>query len=389
MSGAQLVEFVGVTKSYGGFLTVIHDLNLVVRKGEFLTLLGPSGSGKTTSLMMLAGFEMPTLGEIRIAGRPVQDIPPYRRNIGMVFQSYALFPHMTVAENLAYPLRVRRVPKPDMKTRVARALDMIQMQRFADRKPAQLSGGQQQRVALARALVFEPDLVLMDEPLGALDKSLRETLQYEIKHLHERLGVTVVYVTHDQGEALTMSDRIAVFNHGRIEQLATPADLYERPENVFVAGFIGENNALPGIVREVNAEFCIVDLPLGSVSARTGPGVVPGSKIVVSIRPERVRILSDATRPENTLRATVTDVTYLGDHRRAHMRVGNEQAFVAKLPNMSGCRLLPVGEQLDISWWPEDGLALLTENPPQDGMTHATQQACHITPATQKQDVQQ
>ena len=389
MSALPLVEFVGVTKSYGGLLTVIHDLNLAVQKGEFLTLLGPSGSGKTTSLMMLAGFEAPTRGEIRIAGRPVQDIPPHRRNIGMVFQNYALFPHMTVAENLAYPLRVRRVPKPDMKARVARSLEMVQMQRFADRKPAQLSGGQQQRVALARALVFGPELVLMDEPLGALDKSLRETLQYEIKHLHERLGVTVVYVTHDQGEALTMSDRIAVFNHGRIEQLAAPAKLYESPANAFVAGFIGENNALPGIVRDAQAERCTVDLSCGSVSARTGPGVGLGSSVVVSIRPERLRLASAPDLSENRLRATVSNVTYLGDHLRAHMVVGGDQALIAKLPNMMGLPPLAAGEHLDISWRCEDGLALLAEGSFPGQMTHAGHAARYPAPATQKQDVQQ
>lgn len=386
MSASPLVEFVGVTKSYGGFLTVIHDLNLAVQKGEFLTLLGPSGSGKTTSLMMLAGFEAPTQGKIRIAGRPVQDIPPYRRNIGMVFQNYALFPHMTVAENLAYPLRVRRVPKPDMKARVIRALEMVQMQQFADRKPAQLSGGQQQRVALARALVFGPELVLMDEPLGALDKSLRETLQYEIKHLHEKLGVTVVYVTHDQGEALTMSDRIAVFNHGRIEQLAAPAQLYESPANAFVAGFIGENNALPGIVREARAERCVVDLSCGPVTACTGPGVGPGSNVVVSIRPERLRLASTADKSENRLRATVSSVTYLGDHLRARMIVGGTQALVAKLPNMPGLPPLAVGDHLNISWRPEDGLALLAAGRVPGEEMHAGHPADFLT--TQKQDVQ-
>ena len=193
-------------------------------------MLGPSGSGKTTCLMMLAGFETATHGEIRLAGRPINNIPPHKRGIGMVFQNYALFPHMTVGENLAFPLQVRKLPKAEADAKVARALDMVQMGRFAGRRPAQLSGGQQQRIALARALVFEPELVLMDEPLGALDKQLREHMQFEIKHLHDQLGVTVVYVTHDQSEALTMSDRVAVFNDGRIQQLAPPEDLYERPD---------------------------------------------------------------------------------------------------------------------------------------------------------------
>ena len=216
------MAFEHVQKSYDGETLVVKDLNLGIGKGEFLTMLGPSGSGKTTCLMMLAGFETATHGEITLAGRPINNIPPHKRGIGMVFQNYALFPHMTVGENLAFPLQVRKMDKPTIDAKVARALDMVQMGRFAGRRPAQLSGGQQQRIALARALVFEPELVLMDEPLGALDKQLREHMQYEIKHLHEQLGVTVVYVTHDQSEALTMSDRIAVFNDGRIQQLATP-----------------------------------------------------------------------------------------------------------------------------------------------------------------------
>jgi len=209
-----LVSFRGVQKSYDGENLIVKDLNLDIRKGEFLTLLGPSGSGKTTSLMMLAGFETPTAGEILLAGRAINNVPPHKRDIGMVFQNYALFPHMTVAENLAFPLTVRGMNKSDVGDKVKRVLSMVQLDAFAQRYPAQLSGGQQQRVALARALVFEPQLVLMDEPLGALDKQLREHMQMEIKHLHQRLGVTVVYVTHDQGEALTMSDRVAVFHQG-------------------------------------------------------------------------------------------------------------------------------------------------------------------------------
>ena len=218
---AAFVAFEHVQKSYDGETLVVKDLNLGIGRGEFLTMLGPSGSGKTTCLMMLAGFETATHGEITLAGRPINNIPPHKRGIGMVFQNYALFPHMTVGENLAFPLQVRKMDKPTIDAKVARALDMVQMGRFAGRRPAQLSGGQQQRIALARALVFEPELVLMDEPLGALDKQLREHMQYEIKHLHEQLGVTVVYVTHDQSEALTMSDRIAVFNDG--DPAARPA----------------------------------------------------------------------------------------------------------------------------------------------------------------------
>ena len=241
-----LVRFIEVQKSYDGETLVVKNLNLDVARGEFLTMLGPSGSGKTTCLMMLAGFEPATHGEITLDGVPINNVPPHKRGIGMVFQNYALFPHMTVAENLAFPLQVRKMKKTEIESRVNRALDMVQLGGFGGRRPAQLSGGQQQRVAVARALVFDPALVLMDEPLGALDKQLREQMQYEIKHIHENLGVTVVYVTHDQSEALTMSNRVAVFNDGVIQQLASPDDLYERPENAFVAQFIGENNTLNG-----------------------------------------------------------------------------------------------------------------------------------------------
>ena len=219
---AAYVRFDNVQKSYDGVTLVVKSLNLDIAKGEFLTMLGPSGSGKTTCLMMLAGFEPATHGEIFLATRPINKVPPHKRGIGMVFQNYALFPHMTVEENLAFPLEVRRMSRDEARQRVAKALEMVELPGFGGRRPAQLSGGQQQRVAVARALVFEPALVLMDEPLGALDKQLREQMQYEIKHIHENLGVTVVYVTHDQSEALTMSDRIAVFDDGIIQQLSTP-----------------------------------------------------------------------------------------------------------------------------------------------------------------------
>ena len=240
----HLVEFINVQKTYDGEELVVKNLNLKIKSGEFLTMLGPSGSGKTTCLMMIAGFETPTHGKVMLGNVELNNVPPHKRGIGMVFQNYALFPHMTVFENLAFPLEVRGISGIEIEKKVKNALDMVELGQFSSRRPAQLSGGQQQRVALARALVFEPELVLMDEPLGALDKNLREQMQYEIKHIHENLGMTVVYVTHDQSEALTMSDRIAVFNDGVIQQLAAPADLYERPENAFVAEFIGENNCL-------------------------------------------------------------------------------------------------------------------------------------------------
>src|SRR5210317_22250 len=280
------VQFSRVQKSYDGETLVVKDLNLDIPKGEFLTMLGPSGSGKTTCLMMLAGFETATHGDIRLDGVSINNIPPHKRGIGMVFQNYALFPHMTVSENLAFPLEVRKMSKSETEAKVKRALDMVQMGEFGGRRPAQLSGGQQQRIALARALVFEPELVLMDEPLGALDKQLREHMQYEIKHIHESLGVTVVYVTHDQSEALTMSNRIAVFNDGIVQQLADPVTLYERPDNAFVAQFIGENNRLNGTVESVAKNIATVKLDAGDVVKALAVNVgAVGSRTTLSVRP--------------------------------------------------------------------------------------------------------
>ena len=244
----NFLQFENVKKSYDQKTLVVKDFNLDVQKGEFITLLGPSGSGKTTVLMMLAGFESVTSGDIKLTGTSITRTAPYKRNIGMVFQNYALFPHMTIAENLSYPLSVRKLSKSDINAKVEEYLKLIELDGFGTRYPAQLSGGQRQRVALARALIFEPTIVLMDEPLGALDKKLREQMQFEITRLHEDLGFTVVYVTHDQTEALTMSSRIAVFNDGVVQQCASPDDLYERPSNAFVADFIGENNLIPGQV---------------------------------------------------------------------------------------------------------------------------------------------
>ncbi len=314
------VQFSDVQKSYDGETLVVKDLNLSIRAGEFLTLLGPSGSGKTTTLMMLAGFEVPTNGRIDLDGQPIDNMPPHKRNIGMVFQNYALFPHMTVAENLAFPLEVRRLARSEIEAKIKRALDMVKLSGFASRRPGQLSGGQQQRVALARALVFEPKLVLMDEPLGALDKQLREHMQLEVKHIHRDLGVTVVYVTHDQSEALTMSDRIAVFNDGAIQQLATPDDLYERPQNSFVAQFIGENNRLHGKVIAVNGTACQVEVA-GGGKVEAMPVKVDGlgASTTLSLRPERVRL-----NPVNGACANTFSARGRGTHlpRRPHAGAG-------------------------------------------------------------------
>ena len=267
MSSQSFISFAGVSKSYDGLHSVVEGLDLDVARGEFVSLLGPSGSGKTTTLMMLAGFESPTRGEIRLNGKRLDDKPPHQRDIGMVFQNYALFPHMTIAQNVAFPLSVRKIGRSEQKARVARALEMVELPHLAARRPAQLSGGQQQRVALARALVFEPSVVLMDEPLGALDKRLRETMQYEIMRLHRELSLTVVYVTHDQNEALTMSDRVAVFSDGRIQQAATPTELYENAANAFVANFVGENNGLTAASSQAIANGPRCSSPTAPLSA--------------------------------------------------------------------------------------------------------------------------
>jgi putative spermidine/putrescine transport system ATP-binding protein len=352
-----MVRFADVQKTYDGETLVVKNLQLDIAKGEFVTMLGPSGSGKTTCLMMLAGFEPATHGEIFLNGKPINKVPPHKRGIGMVFQNYALFPHMSVRENLAFPLNVRKMAKADVEARVKRALDMVELGAFGDRMPAQLSGGQQQRVAVARALVFEPDLVLMDEPLGALDKNLREQMQYEIKHIHETLGVTVVYVTHDQTEALTMSNRIAVFDDGIIQQLAPPADLYERPENAFVAAFIGENNRLFGKVTSLNGTGCKVELDDGSEvhALKVNVGDV-GDRTTLSLRPERVMI--EPGDLPNTFDAQVRELIYLGDHIRTRVRLCGNDEFVIKIPNASNHASLSVGETVKVGWTVDDCRAL-------------------------------
>ncbi|MBW1697161.1 MAG: ABC transporter ATP-binding protein [Deltaproteobacteria bacterium] len=354
-----LVRFKNVQKTFDGETLVIKDLNLEILKGEFLTLLGPSGSGKTTTLLMLAGFEAPTHGDIILANRSIKGVPPYKRQIGMVFQNYALFPHMTVAENVAFPLKVRKIEKTEVMRRVKSALEMVQLGGFEFRRPNQLSGGQQQRVALARSLVFEPELVLMDEPLGALDKQLREQMQLEIKHLHEALGVTVVYVTHDQSEALTMSNRIAVFKDGVIQQLATPTDLYEEPANSFVAQFIGENNRLNVVVVNIKSNnICRVKLDSGeTVRARAVNIDGVGSKTSLSIRPERV-ILNPDGDDTSRFTATVKELIYLGDYTRARLQVAGNEEFTIKVSNSRKSVRLRVNQQVTIGWDPEDCRAL-------------------------------
>jgi len=360
-NGRAHVAFLAVNKSYGGAEPAVKDLDLEVMRGEFLTLLGPSGSGKTTALMMLAGFEQPTSGEIHIDGRRIDRVPPNKRDIGLVFQNYALFPHMTVAENLAYPLKVRRFGGRDITERVARMLELVQLPDLGGRRPDQLSGGQQQRVAVARALIFEPSLVLMDEPLGALDKQLREQMQFELKAIHDKLGGTFIYVTHDQTEALTMSDRIAVFEAGEVRQIASPTDLYERPDSSFVAGFIGENNRLPGRVAELQASGqAAVRLDSGDlIAGMAAHGVSTGDTVLVSVRPERMHILSPGQVADATLSATVKETIYVGDHLRLVARLCEQaQDVVIKIVNSDDLPPLPQDSPIRIGWRCQDGRAL-------------------------------
>jgi putative spermidine/putrescine transport system ATP-binding protein len=359
-SSDAFVAFERVQKSYDGETLVVKDLNLTMPKGEFLTMLGPSGSGKTTCLMMLAGFESATHGEIRIDGVGINNIPPHKRGIGMVFQNYALFPHMTIAENLSFPLEVRKIGKSEREQKIKRALDMVEMGDFGGRRPAQLSGGQQQRVALARALVFEPELVLMDEPLGALDKQLREKMQFEITDLAHNLGITTVYVTHDQTEALTMSDRVAVFDDGRIQQIAPPDVLYESPENSFVAQFIGENNTMQGTVKQIEGKQCLVALDNGEeIDAAPVNVSKVGERTTISIRPERVEFNKERLHADaHTLKAEVLEFIYMGDIFRTRLRVAGKEDFIIKTRNAPDQRRLKPGEQIEIGWLPEDARAL-------------------------------
>jgi putative spermidine/putrescine transport system ATP-binding protein len=297
----------GVTKTFGKVVRALDNIDLDIRSGEFLTLLGPSGSGKTTLLMVLAGFERPDRGSVRFGDDEMIRTPPHRRNVGMVFQSYALFPHMSVAGNIGYPLRVRGVDHGQAANRIERALETVQLAGYGERRIDQLSGGQRQRVALARAIVFEPRILLMDEPLSALDKKLRDRMQIELRHLHEKLGMTTVYVTHDQREALTMSDRIAVIDHGRLMQLDRPAQIYESPVNRFVADFIGESTFLP--VTRVDGEVRFAGRAL-----RLDCPPPDADRLVLMLRPERIRLLRpDACATANCFEATVSDVVYQGD----------------------------------------------------------------------------
>ncbi len=349
----------GVTKTYGR-VHALDDVDLDIRSGEFLTLLGPSGSGKTTLLMVLAGFIRPDRGSLRFGDDEVIRLPPHKRDLGMVFQNYALFPHMTVAGNVAYPLRLRGISKAEAAERVEKALETVQLGGYGARRITQLSGGQKQRVALARAIVFEPRILLMDEPLSALDKKLRERMQIELRHLHDKLGMTTVYVTHDQREALTMSDRIAVINHGRVMQIDTPSRIYDHPANRFVADFIGESTFLP-----VGRDGPVVAYEGQPLSYTDTP---PSGDLVLMIRPERLRILTGEAREANRFEATVTDIVYQGDSYLMYARLadGAEVAVRGVIRSTTFSALPEVGGSVTLGLDPEDTVLIPAGDAPDE-----------------------
>jgi spermidine/putrescine ABC transporter ATP-binding subunit len=352
MLGRGSVHLVDLRKSYGDFHAV-DGVSLEVRPGEFLTLLGPSGSGKTTTLLMIAGFAVPDAGDILIGETSVVRRPPHRRNVGMVFQSYALFPHMTVAENIAYPLSVRGWDRPRIAERVGWALELVRLEGAGGKYPRQLSGGQQQRVALVRALVFEPAVLLMDEPLGALDRKLRLQMQIEIKRLQTRLRLTVVYVTHDQEEALIMSDRIAVMNHGRLVQVGAPPELYNAPASYFVADFVGDSNFLAGTVTEAEPDHATVEttgklrLPVPGAAS-----LAPGARVRVSLRPEKIALAYHAD--SRGIPGTVEEIVYMGEVIRYAVRVSEPEILLVKVQTKHGAPAYGPGAAVRLEWRPED-----------------------------------
>ncbi|GBD15196.1 Spermidine/putrescine import ATP-binding protein PotA [bacterium HR26] len=358
------VELRNVSKVFDNSVVAVDDVSLEIEPGEFFSLLGPSGCGKTTTLRMIAGFEMPTSGEIYIEGRPMGETPPFRRNVNTVFQNYALFPHMTVAENVAFGLRMKRVPRDEIARRVREALQLVRLAGFEDRYPRQLSGGQQQRVALARALINRPRVLLLDEPLGALDLKLRKEMQLELKHLQMTVGITFIYVTHDQEEALTMSDRIAVMNAGRVLQVGTPLEIYERPSSRFVADFIGESNFLEGRVTGLNGQQVTVVIDdRVPVPARAQDGLAVGEQVTVAIRPEKIRLRPPGMeRTDGCVRGRVEEVVYIGTDTYYLVRLTERCTVRVRVQNsqnrLDSGEAVGEGAEVLLSWVPETAMVL-------------------------------
>ena len=346
----QVLELKNVQKRYGEVIAV-KGISLGIGESEFVTLLGPSGSGKTTILLMIAGFEYPTAGEIILQGKSIGYLPPEKRNVGMVFQNYALFPHMNVYDNVAFSLRMRKFKKDAIQEKVLNVLELVQLRGYEKRKTRELSGGQQQRIAMARALVFDPPILLMDEPLGALDKKLREHMQLELKRIHERLKCTIIYVTHDQEEALVMSDRIAVVNQGRIEQVGSPDELYEKPVNKFVAQFIGESNLIEGKVVGHRDTFLLIELADGSRhQIRFDEKIVNGEEVRFCIRPERIVIGSEAAVDQDALGGIITETIYVGETLRYRVKIGQDYSINVREKNVGKSDRRKEGERVSIRW---------------------------------------
>ncbi|HMK67960.1 MAG TPA: ABC transporter ATP-binding protein [Stellaceae bacterium] len=356
-AGNTKLSIRGATKHYGS-VVALADATLELREGEFLTLLGPSGSGKTTLLMMVAGLVPPSSGEVWIDGKLATYAPPNKRDIGIVFQNYALFPHLTVRENIAFPLQMRRVAPAQIEQEVKRVLDIVQLPHVASRLPRELSGGQQQRIALARCMVYRPSIILMDEPLGALDRQLRDQMQLEIKELHARLGITVLYVTHDQEEAMAMSDRICLMNNGRIEQIGSPQELYFQPRSVFVAKFLGESNILDATVGQAGATMSLAG-PSGIELRGCGDGsAAPGESVDVIIRPERLRLLGDAETADNVATGVLREIVFAGGVTRYFVGLPDGSVLSAKQLNAGGQKEPKLGETVRVGWSSEHALVL-------------------------------
>jgi len=358
MSAGHHLTVDGIWKSYGHDTFVVRDVSFTVEPGEFVTLLGPSGSGKTSTLMMIAGFETPTRGSIRVDGQDIAGKPPEQRNFGIVFQGYALFPHMNVLENVGFPLRMRGIATRDRRRRAAEMLEKVDLSAFAHRRPYELSGGQQQRVALARALVFDPNALLLDEPLGALDRKLREQLQLEIKEIQRRVGISILLVTHDQDEAMMLSDRIAVMSEGEIVQIGTPADLYLHPATAFVAGFLGETNFLPAVCRGLEGNLLTVELTSGAIAharpPRNGATPPPGAPTLLAIRPERLRLLQPQETADSVIEATAISSVFLGRHARTTLSAEGQTLIIST----TDWPTLPAGTTLRLGWSSDDAQCL-------------------------------
>ena len=342
-------------KNFGEFIAV-EDVNLHIRRGEFLTILGPSGSGKTTLLMIIAGFLEATTGDIQFDGLSIMSLRPEKRNFGMVFQGYALFPHMTVRQNIAYPLEVRKGAREEIVKRVDEMLELVQLETFGDRLPRQLSGGQQQRVALARALIFDPLVLLLDEPLGALDKKLRSNVQTQLKHLHRKVGKTFVYVTHDQEEALSMSDRVVIMNHGRVVQVGSPQELYERPSTVFASKFIGKSNILRGVVNQVDGNevlYAIADKYFQQLVSNEK--FSKNDEIILALRPEKIKIARSkvASNEVNILVGRIIDITYFGSTILVNVETDSVGEFIVEVQAWNNQETLEEGQNISLTWSPD------------------------------------